>query len=168
MQLPSAIAYKWSNISNTNADGWCIVQTMVRPSFANIFSKAIHCVEVELSSPLVGSSINIIGGLLTSSSAIDRRFLWPPDSFPVNVFRDSSNFNASIILLICNDVKMFFLLFGRLLLVKKQNTFLSRLYWSRHQQNNYLVVFSFIVYKEIVQLLHPKPNSNNINNRVVL
>lgn len=52
MQCPSAIAYRWSNKPNTIADGWCIVQTMVRPPCANCFNSKITCVDIELSRPL--------------------------------------------------------------------------------------------------------------------
>ena len=38
---------------------------------------------------LVGSSKNIIGGLLINSSAIARRFFWPPDKLAVLVFSTS-------------------------------------------------------------------------------
>jgi len=44
---------------------------------------------------LVGSSKNIIGGLLTSSNAIERRFFWPPDKLLVIVFRCSARPNVS-------------------------------------------------------------------------
>lgn len=39
----------------------------------------------DLSTYLVGSSRNIIGGLLISSRAIDNRFFWPPDKNSVLV-----------------------------------------------------------------------------------
>jgi len=40
---------------------------------------------------LVGSSKNMTGGLLTSSRAIDRRFLCPPDRLPLLVSLSSSS-----------------------------------------------------------------------------
>ena len=42
------------------------------------------------STDLVGSSKNMIGGLLTSSSAIDRRLRCPPDKLAVLVLTESS------------------------------------------------------------------------------
>uniref|UniRef100_A0A182LTP1 Uncharacterized protein n=1 Tax=Anopheles culicifacies TaxID=139723 RepID=A0A182LTP1_9DIPT len=74
-----------------------MVQTIVRPPRANDFSSAISCEQVELSRPLVGSSKNITGGLLTSSSAIDRRFRWPPERLSVSVLAASSRPSVSII-----------------------------------------------------------------------
>uniref|UniRef100_A0A182F590 Uncharacterized protein n=1 Tax=Anopheles albimanus TaxID=7167 RepID=A0A182F590_ANOAL len=68
-----------------------MVQMMVRPSRASCFSSATHCVDVELSNPLVGSSKNMTGGLFTISSAIASRFFCPPDNRPVRVFFASYN-----------------------------------------------------------------------------
>lgn len=116
MHFPSATAYRWSNMPNTIADGWCMVEIIVRPSRASFFSNETTCVDVELSKPLkwkkhiliiqsdakknninylVGSSKNITGGLSNISSAIDNRFFWPPDSAPVRVFLVSYNPMAS-------------------------------------------------------------------------
>lgn len=39
---------------------------------------------------LVGSSKNMTGGLLTSSSAMARRFRWPPERLPVRVLAQGS------------------------------------------------------------------------------
>lgn len=39
---------------------------------------------------LVGSSKNMTGGLFTSSSAMARRFLWPPERLPVRVLVQDS------------------------------------------------------------------------------
>lgn len=55
----------------------------------------MHWKHVDESNPDVGSSKNIIGGLLTSSKAIERRFFWPPDKFLVNVRRCSWRPNVS-------------------------------------------------------------------------
>lgn len=99
---PSASVYKWSNISNSLADGWCIVQIIVRPPAARVFNRDMHWKQEELSRPLVGSSKNMIGGLLTSSSAIDRRFFCPPDSPLVIVLRWSRSPRVSKISLIYN------------------------------------------------------------------
>ena len=44
---------------------------------------------------LVGSSKNMRGGLLTSSRAIDSRFLWPPERLLVRVFLVSSKPSVS-------------------------------------------------------------------------
>lgn len=52
MHWPSASAYKWSNKPKTNADGWWMVHTIVRPSCANCFNSTTTCVDVELSRPL--------------------------------------------------------------------------------------------------------------------
>lgn len=43
---------------------------------------------------LVGSSKNMTGGLLTSSSAMARRFRWPPDRLPVRVLAQDSRPSA--------------------------------------------------------------------------
>jgi len=59
---------------------------MVRPPLANDLSSDISWKQVELSSPEVGSSKNITGGLLTNSRAMDSRFLWPPDRLQVSVY----------------------------------------------------------------------------------
>ena len=58
---------------------------MVLPPLAKVFSSDIHWKQEELSRPEVGSSKNIIGGLLTSSRAIERRFFCPPERFEVIV-----------------------------------------------------------------------------------
>ena len=63
MHRPSAMAYKWSNILNTDADGWWIVQTIVRPSWDNCFSNDTTCVDVELSKLLYGSLMDFDGNL---------------------------------------------------------------------------------------------------------
>lgn len=58
---------------------------MVRPPLARVFRREMHWKQEELSSPEVGSSKNMIGGLLTSSRAMERRFFWPPERFEVMV-----------------------------------------------------------------------------------
>lgn len=65
------------------------MQIIVRPPRAKNFSKFMHWKHVDESKPEVGSSKNMIGGLLTSSKAIERRFFWPPDKFLVKVRRCS-------------------------------------------------------------------------------
>ena len=45
-------------------------------------------IKKKISSYVVGSSRNITGGLLTSSSAIDKRFLSPPDNLWLIVSAD--------------------------------------------------------------------------------
>lgn len=82
---PSAKVYKWSNISNSLAEGWWMVQMMVRPPLARVFSSEMHWKHDELSRPEVGSSKNIMGGLFTSSKAMERRFFCPPERFEVMV-----------------------------------------------------------------------------------
>jgi len=51
---------------------------------------------------LVGSSKNMTGGLLTSSSAMESLFRWPPDKLPVRVSLASSNDRLSRTLSTCN------------------------------------------------------------------
>lgn len=58
---------------------------MVLPPLARVFNSDMHWKQEELSKPDVGSSKNMIGGLLTSSKAIDNRFFCPPDKFDVIV-----------------------------------------------------------------------------------
>ena len=79
---------------------WWIVQMIVRPPRAKNFSKLMHWKHVELSSPEVGSSKNITGGLFTSSNAMDSRFFCPPDKLLVSVLRCSSKPSVSKISLI--------------------------------------------------------------------
>lgn len=61
-------------------------QIIVLPWWANCFNRLIHWNDMDESKPVVGSSKNITGGLLTSSRAIANRLSWPPDSWPVSVF----------------------------------------------------------------------------------
>lgn len=77
-----------------------MVQMIVRPPRANIFSRLMHWKQVELSRPEVGSSKNMTGGLLTNSKAIERRFFCPPDKFRVMVRRCSCRPRVSRISLI--------------------------------------------------------------------
>lgn len=51
---------------------------------------------------LVGSSSNITGGSLTSSSPIASLFFWPPDRFTARVFLDRCNPRALMISSTCN------------------------------------------------------------------
>lgn len=52
---------------------------------------------------LVGSSKNMTGGLLTSSKAIAKRFLWPPERLDVRVLAHSNKPSAVKISLTCKD-----------------------------------------------------------------
>lgn len=52
---------------------------------------------------LVGSSKNMTGGLFTSSSAMARRFRWPPDRLPVRVLAQDSKPRAVRISLTCGE-----------------------------------------------------------------
>ncbi|KAE8741160.1 hypothetical protein FOCC_FOCC013323 [Frankliniella occidentalis] len=79
------------SISNTVADGWWIVQTTVRPWRASLRSTPTHCLVVDESRPLVGSSKNMTGGLLSSSRAVASLLSWPPDRLDVMVSRCSSS-----------------------------------------------------------------------------
>lgn len=54
--------------------------TIVRPPSAIRRKSEMHCEQDRSSSPVVGSSKNITGGLLTNSKAMDNRFISPPDS----------------------------------------------------------------------------------------
>lgn len=78
-----------------------MVQMMVRPPAASILSKCMHWKQVELSRPDVGSSKNIIGGLLTSSRAMESRFFCPPDKLRVSVLRCSLKLSVSRMSSIC-------------------------------------------------------------------
>lgn len=109
-------------------DGWWIVHTMVRPSFARERNSWMVSKEDELSRPLcewcqvfkvntettcelvlerclsisffvsptyvVGSSKNSTAGLSISSSAMDRRFFWPPLSLEHRVCFAAASFNV--------------------------------------------------------------------------
>jgi hypothetical protein len=44
--------YKWSNISNSLALGWWMVQMIVRPPRASDFNSEMHWKQEELSRPL--------------------------------------------------------------------------------------------------------------------
>ncbi|KAK3927919.1 Chromosome partition protein Smc, partial [Frankliniella fusca] len=90
-QRPPTTRYSWSSISNTVADGWWMVQTTVRPWRASRRSTPTHCLVVDESRPLVGSSKNMTGGLLSSSRAVASRLSCPPDSLDVMVSRCSSS-----------------------------------------------------------------------------
>lgn len=52
---------------------------------------------------VVGSSKNMTGGLLISSSAIAKRFLWPPDKDPVFVSIRFSRPSIVNVLSICEN-----------------------------------------------------------------
>ena len=56
-----------------------MVHIIVLPSLASSFRRVMHELHDAESRPLVGSSKNITGGLLTSSKAMASLFLWPPD-----------------------------------------------------------------------------------------
>lgn len=58
---------------------------------------------VQTQAYLVGSSKNMTGGLLTSSSAMARRFRWPPDRLPVRVLAQGSKPSAVKISLTCGQ-----------------------------------------------------------------
>jgi hypothetical protein len=49
---PWESTYTWSNIWNSDALGWCMVQMIVRPCRASFCSKDTHCVHDKLSRPL--------------------------------------------------------------------------------------------------------------------
>lgn len=85
MHCPSANVYRKSNISNNRAEGWWMVQMIVRPPLERDFSNDMHWKHDELSNPEVGSSKNITGGLFTNSNAIDNRFFCPPERLIVLV-----------------------------------------------------------------------------------
>lgn len=91
MHCPWAIANNWSNNSKISALGWWIVHTIVRPWFDNCFKRLMHWNDIDESNPVVGSSKNITGGLLTSSNAIASRFLCPPRIF-IKINCEKSNF----------------------------------------------------------------------------
>ena len=92
---PSHKTMTLSNCSKILAEGWWMVHTMVRPSWASCLSNAIHCEQEAESSPEVGSSKNITGGLLTNSRAMANRFLWPPLNMELLVVKQSDKPNVS-------------------------------------------------------------------------
>lgn len=91
----------WSIFLNKSADGWWMVQMVVLPLSANRFRSDRHWEAADESRPVVGSSKKMTRGLSTSSSAIDRRFCWPPLNFPVKVSSVSFSPSSSRISLIC-------------------------------------------------------------------
>lgn len=76
---------------------------VVLPLSASRLSNDRHWEAAEESSPVVGSSKKMTRGLSTSSSAIDRRFCWPPLNLPVKVSSVSMRPRSSRISLICGS-----------------------------------------------------------------
>lgn len=68
-----------SNLLKISVDGWWITLTTVLPLLAKSLNKNIIVTAVFESSPVVGSSKNIIDGFVRSSTPIEVRFLSPPD-----------------------------------------------------------------------------------------
>ncbi|KAE8748016.1 hypothetical protein FOCC_FOCC005211 [Frankliniella occidentalis] len=93
-------------MSNSLAEGVCTLQMTVRPPRASILSSWMHCEEDRSSSPVVGSSRKMTGGLLTSSWAMDSRLRSPPDSFEVWVSRALVSRSMSRISSICVEKEM--------------------------------------------------------------
>jgi hypothetical protein len=56
-----------------------MVDTIVLPAFDRLFSALITFKAVVESRPVVGSSKNIIDGLISNSTPIDVLFFYPPD-----------------------------------------------------------------------------------------
>ncbi|KAK3913470.1 Systemic RNA interference defective protein 1, partial [Frankliniella fusca] len=88
-------------MSNSLAEGVCTLQMTVRPPRASILSSWMHCEDDRSSSPVVGSSRKMTGGLLTSSWAMDSRLRSPPDSRAVWVSRARVSRSMSRISSIC-------------------------------------------------------------------
>ena len=68
-----------SNSPKIYDEGWCIVDTTVRPVLASLFKKVIKFNAVVESSPVVGSSKNIIEGFVSSYKPIEVLFFYPPE-----------------------------------------------------------------------------------------
>uniref|UniRef100_A0A8W7PIF3 Uncharacterized protein n=1 Tax=Anopheles coluzzii TaxID=1518534 RepID=A0A8W7PIF3_ANOCL len=66
--------------------GWWMTQITQRPLAARSLRWATTCIAAIMSSPLVGSSKNMIDGLEISSSPIERRFFSPPDMFATGLW----------------------------------------------------------------------------------
>ncbi|PKU77890.1 hypothetical protein MA16_Dca005722 [Dendrobium catenatum] len=90
--------------------GWCIVHTTVLPVSTVFLTVLITMAAALASSPEVGSSINIIEGLATSSTAIVNLFRCSvdkpftpgnPTSAPLSVFSSTSSMTSSMN--ICSD-----------------------------------------------------------------
>ena len=69
-----------SKASKISMLGWWIVQTMVRPVSATFFTALITMAAALASSPVVGSSMKMIDGFATNSTAIVSRFLCSVDN----------------------------------------------------------------------------------------
>lgn len=84
--LPPTIIINRSNWAKIYEEGWWIVETIVLPDFAILFKNCIRCKEVVESNPVVGSSKNIIEGLVSNSTPIDTLLFYPPDTPLIIVF----------------------------------------------------------------------------------
>uniref|UniRef100_A0A182JMD3 Uncharacterized protein n=1 Tax=Anopheles atroparvus TaxID=41427 RepID=A0A182JMD3_ANOAO len=78
--VPKAVRRMSSNSSSNSELGWWITLITHRPCMARSFMYEITWYDDTLSSPLVGSSKNMICGLETSSRPMERRFFSPPES----------------------------------------------------------------------------------------
>ena len=74
----------------------CAVITTVLPWLANSLKVIINFFSILESRPLVGSSKNIISGLVKSSVAIEALFLSPPLKFFIKVFSFPCKSNSLI------------------------------------------------------------------------
>ena len=77
--LPSAMRRTLSNISTKWLLGWWMVQMTVLPWLASLLSVSTTVAAMKLSRPEVGSSQNMMLGLVNTSLASDSLFLCPPD-----------------------------------------------------------------------------------------
>ena len=75
---PSLSNSRSSNNSYTSDDGWWMVHSTPWPSLASSFMHFITSSAVKLSSPVVGSSMAMSGGDVTSSMPTLTRFFSPP------------------------------------------------------------------------------------------
>jgi hypothetical protein len=86
---PSASVYKWSNISNSLALGWWMVQMIVRPPRANDFNREMHWKQEELSRPLKEnnlvqhSALSPASGLCHNSAKV---WILSPKSYSVGTW----------------------------------------------------------------------------------
>lgn len=89
----------------SNLNIWLLYYLLCLPVMNGVLNKTdfrLQSLKFKTRAYLVGSSKNMIGGLLTSSKAIARRFLWPPDNCFVIVFLCEYSLSDSKILFIWN------------------------------------------------------------------
>lgn len=86
-------------------DGRATSRNLRTDSLSDSLSLSGHWSRHQSQAYLVGSSKNMTGGLLTNSSAMARRFRWPPDRLPVRVLAQGSKPSAVRISLTCGQQK---------------------------------------------------------------